>query len=220
MRTIMKRKILFIFLCVFVLVGLTSCLDSVQAISYDNGQYYWYFKLTVSKMLMEIAGEDPESFFEGFDEEELGDLPDFVSLNRIDSDLELGFEITAYLDPNSKDEDVIFILPKENEYEYYIPFFVGYSNMFNSVYTSDDSEKEIAQAMLSSAKCRVMVGKNIIPYAEGAYIPALDDSWYGEDYKMPVYDYGDSYCVEVPCLILLESEEYDLSRIVFVKETQ
>ena len=168
---------------------------------------------------MEIAGEDPESFFEGFDEEELGDLPDFVSLNKIDSDLELGFEITAYLDPNSKDEDVIFILPKENEYEYYIPFFVGYSNMFNSVYTSDDSEKEIAQAMLSSAKCRVMVGKNIIPYAEGAYIPAWDDSWYGEDYKMSVYDYGDSYCVEVPCLILLESDEYDLSRIVFVKET-
>ncbi len=78
-------------------------------------------------------------------------------------------------------------------------------------------EREMAQMMLLFAKFRVMVGKNIIPHAEGAYFAARDNSWYGEDYKLPVYDYGNCYCVEVPCSVLFESEQYDVSHIVFVK---
>ena len=76
----MKKRLWFVVLCVFALVGLTSCLDSVQAISYNDGQYYWYMKLSLSKALMEMAGEDPKVFFEELDNSDLSDLPDFVCL--------------------------------------------------------------------------------------------------------------------------------------------
>ena len=114
----MKKRLWFVVLCVFALVGLTSCLDSVQAISYNDGQYYWYMKLSLSKALMEMAGEDPKVFFEELDNSDLSDLPDFVSVNPIETDTEIGVEISVYLDPDSLEEDVQAILPKKIGKEY------------------------------------------------------------------------------------------------------
>lgn len=213
----MKMKILPVFLCIFALVVLTSCFDSVQSISYDKGKYYWYMKFTVSKDLMELSGEDTGSFFKDIDENNISKLPDSVTIKPVDTEFELGMEISAYLDPKTKNEDEKILLPTKAGNEYRILFFAGCSDFFNSSDFSDSSEREMAQMMLLFAKFRVMVGKNIIPHAEGAYFAARDNSWYGEDYKMPVYDYGNCYCVEVPCSVLFESEQYDVSRIVFVK---
>lgn len=216
----MKKRLWVVVLCVFALVGLTSCLDSVQAISYNDGQYYWYMKLSLSKALLEMTGEDADAFWEEVDNADFGEFPDFVSVKPVETDMEVGVEVSAYLDPNSKDEDIQLILPRKIGNEYHVAFFVGFMDIFNSGDFSDSDEIEMTQMMLASAKCRVMVGKNIIPHAEGAYIAAWDDSWYGEDYKMPVYDYGDSYCVEIPWAILLESDQYDLSQVIFVKNTR
>lgn len=216
----MKKRLWFVVLCVFALVGLTSCLDSVQAISYNDGQYYWYMKLSLSKALMEMAGEDPKVFFEELDNSDLSDLPDFVSVNPIETDTEVGVEISVYLDPDSLEEDVQAILPKKIGKEYHVAFLAGAMEPFDVNDFSNSNELGMAQALLSSAKCRVMIGKNIIPRAEGAYIAALDDSRYGVDYKMPVYDYGDSFCVEVPWAVLLETDKYDLSQVIFVEKTR
>ena len=159
-------------------------------------------------------------FFEELDNSDLSDFPDFVSVNPIETDTEVGVEISVYLDPDSLEEDVQAILPKKIGKEYHVAFLAGAMELFDVNDFSNSNELGMAQALLSSAKCRVMIGKNIIPRAEGAYIAALDDSRYGVDYKMPVYDYGDSFCVEVPWAVLLETDKYDLSHVIFVEKTR
>ena len=76
-------KSIRIFLLVLLPVLFTSCVDYVQSVSYKNGKYQMYYKVTLSKVLFAMAEEDPEQIFNGFDKEALGDLPENVSVRRV-----------------------------------------------------------------------------------------------------------------------------------------
>lgn len=85
--------------------------------------------------------------------------------------------------------------------------------MCNSFDSDDSMGETISQAILSSAKCRIFIGKNLIPKIETAYIEGLDEL----NYIIPVYDYGDSFCLEIPFVVIMEDSFYKTDKIVIVK---
>lgn len=85
----MKRFTNIIVLFVFYLL-VTSCIDYVQTVSYKDGEYKLYYKVTLSKMLFEMADEEPEEVFDVFNDETLRDLPEKIKVQRVNTDLEVG----------------------------------------------------------------------------------------------------------------------------------
>ena len=142
----------------------TSCIDYVQSVAYKDGKYQIYYKITLSKLLFAIADETPEEVFEYFDDESLDDLPENVYAKPVNTDLEVGAEFSLFIDPKTTDETEKSFLPKVAGQKCYIPFLLGGKDFsFGDFMKSDDSESQaISEAILSSAKCRVMVSKKII----------------------------------------------------------
>lgn len=62
------RKIVSLISLLLICLAFTSCVDYVQSISYKNGKYQMYYKVTLSKLLFAMMDEDPEEIFRGFDE--------------------------------------------------------------------------------------------------------------------------------------------------------
>lgn len=63
----MKKPLLFILL--IACFTLTSCIDYVQSVTYTDGNYEIYYKVTLSKVLFAMMDADPESVFDGFDDD-------------------------------------------------------------------------------------------------------------------------------------------------------
>lgn len=108
-----------------------------------------------------MADDDPEEIFEYFDEESLADLPENVYAKPMNTDLEVGAEFSFSIDPKTTDETEKSFLPKVAGQKCYIPFLLGSEDFsFADFMKSDDSESQaISEAILSSAKCRIMVSK-------------------------------------------------------------
>jgi hypothetical protein len=208
----MKRKFLLLSIILLVVFSLTSCIDYVQSISYKDGKYHFYNKVTFSKLLMEMSDEDVDDFMEEFDEDVVSSLPDFVSANPVETDLEVGAEISFSINPKEATEEQKTFLPKKSGNKYFIPFM--FSEEFSSGDFDDYEDDELAFAIFSSAKCRVLISKKIISKIEDAYFEGTDD----ENFEIPVFDYGDSFCLEIPFVIFFESYMYDFDRIVIIKE--
>lgn len=192
----------------------TSCVDYVQSISYKDGNYHLYYKVTFSKLIFGLLDEDPEDLFEDFDEDMIENLPDNVECNSINNDFEVGAEFSIDINPKTTDEDERDLLPKVSGNKCFIPFLLGENNTASDSFGSDDSMGEaISQAILSSAKCRIFIGKNLIPEIETAYIEGLGEL----NYIIPFYDYGDSFCLEIPFVVIMEDSFYKTDKIVIVK---
>lgn len=193
---------------------LTSCVDYVQAISYKDGKYHLYYKVTLSKVLFELADSDPDDLFEEFNEEALESMPENLRYNQVDTDLEVGAEFWFDINPRTKNEEERDLLPKVSGDKCYIPFLLGETNSVSDSFSSGRSDGEaFTQAVLSSAKCRVLIGKNLIPSIKTAYFEGLRKI----NYTIPVYDYGESYCLEIPFIITMEDTRYKTDRIVIIK---
>ena len=210
----MKNKIKLI--CVFFLSFLfVSCVDYVQSISYKNGIYHLYYKITLSKSLLEMADTDPEEYFDDF-EKEMRDLPSNVKMNKVDTDLEIGTEFSLNINPKTTDKDEQAFLPKVAGTKCFIPFLLGFEEVsLAEEFSSGDSESEaITKGILSSAKCRVMIDKNILPDFETAYFEGTG----GQNCSIPIFDYGSSYCLEIPFIVLLDEGMYRFDRIVILRK--
>ena len=203
-------------LCAILLLTIlfTSCVDYVQAISFKDGKYHLYYKMTLSKMLFELSDDDPDDLLEDFDEDVIENLPESAEYNSIDTDLEVGAEFSFDINPKTKSEAEKDLLPKISGEKCYIPFLVGVKNSITDTFDASDSDEEaITQAILSSAKCRIFIGKNLIPQIKDAYIEARR----GFNYTIPVYDYGESYCLEIPFIVVLQNKLYKTDRVVIIK---
>lgn len=211
----MPKSIKIIFLLLFSLF-LTSCVDYVQSISYKNGKYQMYYKVTLSKVLFAMAEEDPEEIFKDFGKEALGDLPKNVTVRNVNTDLEVGAEFSFVIDPRTSDETEKSFLPKISGNKCYIPFLLGSedSSIADSMSSDSSDGQAIAEAIMSSAKCRVLVSKNVIPQIDTAYFEGNG----GQNYSIALFDYGDSYCLEIPFIILMEKDNQKLDRIVVIKK--
>ena len=203
--------------CVFLLLAFmfTSCVDYVQSISYKEGKYHLYYKATFSKVLFAMMDRDPKSMFEGFDEETLEGMPENITVKPVNTELEVGAEFALDISPKTEDEKEKSLLPKIAGTKCFIPFLLGNNTSITDSTGSGGSEGEaIAQAMLSSAKCRILIGKNLLPSIEIAYFEGKG----GKNYSIPVYDYGESYCFEIPFFVLMQDGMYRTDRIVVIKE--
>ncbi len=215
------KKNFILFCLVLTSVFFTSCVDYVQSISYKNGKYKLYYKATLSKVLFAMSDENPDEIFKNFegelnnfDDESLKNLPKSAKINPINTDLEVGAEFSFEIDPKTTDETEKSYLPKVSGKKCYIPFLIDNNNSdFSDEINSEDEESQaIIRALLSSAKCRVLIGKNIIPSIEIAYFEGTG----GQNYSIPVFDYGDSYCLEIP-FVILTTKMYNQNRIVVIR---
>ena len=66
---------------------------------------------------------------------------------------------------------------------------------------------------MSSAKCRILIGKNVIPSIENAYLEGKGK----QNYSIPVFDYGEQYCLEIPFIAMCETGMYRTDRIIVIK---
>ena len=192
----------------------TSCVDYVQSISYSNGKYKMYYKVTLSKVLFAMVDEDPEELFEDFDEEALTELPDNVDVKPVNTDLEVGAEFTVLIDPHTTNDDEKLLLPKIAGNKCFIPFLLGDNkSISDSVKSKDSEDKAFTEAFLSSSKCRVLISKNVLPSIETAYFEGKGS----QNYSIPIFDYGDNYCLEIPFIILTQEGMYRTDRIVVLR---
>lgn len=188
----------------------TSCIDYVQSITYKDGKYQMYYKVTLSKVLFALGNEDPEAIFESFDEDTLENLPENVDLKPVNTDLEIGAEFTLSIDPKTTDEIEKSFLPTVVGKKCFIPFLL--SSIADTMDSDNYDAKEMTEAILSSAKCRVMISKKVISSMEIAFFEGRGS----QNYSIPVFDYGENYCLEIPFIVLFESGKYNFDRIVIL----
>lgn len=204
------RYVSVLLICLFF----TSCVDYVQSISYSNGKYKMYYKVTLSKVLFAMVDEDPEELFEDFDEEALTELPENVDVKPVNTDLEVGAEFTVLIDPHTNNDDEKLLLPKIAGNKCFIPFLLGDNkSISDSVKSKDNEDEAFTEAFLSSSKCRVLISKNVLPSIETAYFEGKGS----QNYSIPIFDYGDNYCLEIPFIILTQEGMYRTDRIVVLR---
>ena len=204
------RLVSVLLICLFF----TSCVDYVQSISYSNGKYKMYYKVTLSKVLFAMVDEDPEELFEDFDEEALTELPENVDVKPVNTDLEVGAEFTVFIDPHTTNDDEKLLLPKIAGNKCFIPFLLGDNkSISDSVKYKDSEDEAFSEAFLSSSKCRVLISKNVLPSIETAYFEGKGS----QNYSIPIFDYGDNYCLEIPFIILTQEGMYRTDRIVVLR---
>ena len=209
------RKLLHLLPLLLIPLLFTSCIDYVQSITYKDGKYQMYYKVTLSKVLFALGDEDPEEIFESFDEDTLKDLPENVDVKPVNTDLEVGAEFSLSIDPKTTDEIEKSFLPTVAGNKCFIPFLLGDkdSSIADAMKSDDNEAQGIAEAITSSAKCRVMISKKVIPSIEIAYFEGRGS----QNYSIPLFDYGESYCLEIPFIVLFESGMYKFDKIVILK---
>ena len=93
-------SILLLSTCLF-----TSCLDYVQSIKFDVLEgYESYFKIAVSKELLEAAGEEPDYILNDLEGME-DNLPRGCEFNKIDNPFEVGFDFRFKIDSYTNPQD-------------------------------------------------------------------------------------------------------------------
>ena len=209
-------KKFFVLVMLGSLLLFTGCFDYVQSLTYEDGTYRVYMKFTVSTLMMKLAETDSEDFFSEFNPEELEGMPENFSMELINTDLDIGYELGMKIHPKTQDSEERRMLPTVSGSKIYIPFILGSQEAnFASEMSSDDyDELMMMMALFSSVKCRVMVSKKIIPQIDLAYFEVSG----GQHYSIPVFDYGDSLCLEVPFIVMMEENRYNFERIVVIKE--
>ena len=208
------RKYILIIATVLLSFCLASCVDYVQSVSYKNGKYQMYCKVTLAKMLFAMVNEDPEKIFNGFDDQTLGDLPKSVVVKPVNTELEVGAEFSFNIDLHTANESDKACLPTVQGNKCYVPFIIGQNkSIADSASSNNDESEAFAKAILSSAKCRVLIGKNIMPSIETAYFEGKGN----QNYSIPVFDYGEDFCLEIPFIALCEEGMYRTDRIVVIK---
>ena len=122
----MKRFFQFFIILTFVLC-LSSCVDYIQSISFKNGKYNMYYKITLSKVLFTLNNEDPEELFNDFNEEVFKNLPEGTEIKPVNTELEIGAEIHFSIDPKTNNKTEKSFLPTISGNKCYIPLLSGES---------------------------------------------------------------------------------------------
>lgn len=67
---------------------------------------------------------------------------------------------------------------------------------------------------MSSAKCHILISKGVIPFIETAYFEGKGN----QNYSIPVFDYGDDNCLEIPFIVLSQKGMYRTDRVVVIRK--
>lgn len=191
---------------------LSSCVDYVQSLTLHNGIYDIYCKITVSKALVALAQETGDDIDDLFGEINNFDLPSYAKTKKIDTEFEAGEEILLSIKENTHQKEKKAFLPIITKNKITVPFLLGTAPIDDTLDLTSE-EGQVAAAILSSAKCRLLLDKGLAPKVETAYFAGKAS----KDYSLCLFDYGSCWCVEVPFIALYESEKYDFSSIIFIQ---
>ena len=208
------KRIINIISLLLICLAFTSCVDYVQSVTFKNGKYHMYYKVTLSKLIFAMGDEDPEEIFKDFDEDEIGELPPNVNIKPVNTDLEVGAEFTFDIEPKTTDETEKSFLPTVAGKKCFIPFLLGQNDSISDSVASGSEGEEFAAAIMSSAKCRILISKNLISEIETAYFEGKG----GQNFSIPVFDYGDANCLEIPFIVLSQKGMYRTDRVVLIKK--
>ena len=194
-----KRCAGLILLAGFILV-FSSCFDVVQAVSKEGDDYRFYFKLTISNAILAFTGENVDTIFGDI---EFGDIEPGVSARKIVTEVDSGVELSAKISKNETDPDLLKLVPieKVDSVIIYLPYANDISESVNETDSKMSGEAEtIAKLMLSTAKLRFLISKDILQAAKRAYFKTIDDGIK----EVPIFNYGNDFCVEVPMLLFTD----------------
>lgn len=201
------NKVRWCFVAVLAVICLTSCVDYTQSISLKDGKYTVYIKFTLSKTLFAMADQDADEWVDKL----LEDENEVEALRKVSTDVEVGAEGRFVIDAKTRDADEKAILPVISKTKVLLPFLPR--EAASGLKTDDEDTNDMTAAILSSAKCRILVGKNIISKIDSAYFAGKG----GQNYSIAVFDYGEVWGIEVPFLVLMETSMYDFDNIVLIK---
>ena len=137
-------------------------------------------------------------------------------MKPVNTDLELGAEYTLTINPSTTNKKEMDLLPKISGNKCYIPFLIGSedSSFADSMETGSSEGEVFVEAILSSAKCRIIISKVVLPQIKEAYLEGPEDN----NYNIPVFDYGESYCLEIPLVVLI-AHTFRTDRVVVIRKT-
>ena len=210
----MKKTIRMVLL-VMIPFLFTSCFDYVQSLSYQNGNFKFYCKMSMPKELCDFIGEDPEEIKKEFERE----APEEFDYKIIDNDYEIGVEMVFTTNQRRAAEKEF--LPKIAINKYSVPFFLGTRDFIDAMDLIDDEisteDHDFLNIALACIKGRLLISKKLIPSIKEAYFEGITKSI--SDFSLPVYDYGDSFCIEVPVNTLSElSETHTIDKIILISQ--
>ena len=171
--------------------------------------------MSMPKELCDFIGEDSEEIKKEFERE----LPDEFDYKIIDNDYEIGIEMLFTTNQRKAAEKEF--LPKIAINKYSVPFFLG-TNDFVAAMDSIDEEvdaeyQDFLSLALSCIKGRLLISKKLIPTIKEAYFEGLSNKI--PNFTLPVYDYGDSFCIEVPVNNLSElSKKHTIDKIILITQ--
>lgn len=162
-----------------------------------------------------LGDKDLDDIFDEFDEEALSDLPENVAVKPVSTDLEVGAEFTLSIEPKNTDEREKRFLPTVAGKKCFIPFLFGNNTDAIAGNKSSGGEGEaVAEAIMLSAKCRILISKRVIPEIEAAYFEGRG----GQNYSVALFDYGEFWCAEIPFILLMDEPKYKFDRLVVLKK--
>lgn len=189
----------------------SSCIDFVETIGVDDGNYQIYTKMTFSKTMFAYAGVDADILVKELSEEIINDGISFIPVNATS---EIGVQINASILPESEDKLDLALMPRISGNTYVIPFIMGDAApaMQDKIKDEDENSVQMINMMLSTAKCRIFISKNVIPYAKAAYFDGT------EKVLIDLFDFGEQYCLEIPFSLLATPSDCDFRLITVLGE--
>ena len=192
----------------------TSCIDYVQTLSLVDGYFLSNYKVTMSKYIMEQMDIESEDIFDISEEELEEEVSSYGCDYRagvIDNDMDSGYEFGFAVDVDDGYPYDFMPVVYEDRGEIFVPFLLSEaaSEISAGLYEEDEMSQAIALSMLNSARGRFIVSKSVLPEIRGAYFLGEEG-----DFDLPVYDYGDSYAVEIPLIVLAMGDQFDLEYLI------
>lgn len=201
--------------------SLTSCIDYTECITFKDGCYHFYQKIALSKTLLALINEDADKYFEkNFGPIEESDSHGGEKIENVNTELEIGREWKFSISAKTNDAKEKKFLPTVSKNKVFIPFMTGdeenlasWRDTLDELKSSDEDTQQAMIAFLSASKCRVVVGKNIIPRIEAAFFEGKG----GQDYAIAFFDWGESYCFEIPFVVLLNDGKYKFDKMTILR---
>lgn len=190
------KRMFFLFLVFISAMLFTSCIDSMQSVSFKDGQYEVTARFTMSKdtlqslqSLAELSDEGYSNDWNEMFESVASDFPRDGRTMKIDTETDFGVQYTARANKTSY------------EFREYIP--KRYANAMTLELESNSSE-EIGEwkEFLSGYKHRIYIAKNILKELKTVQI--TDEDFSGKN--LAFYDIGEMWCIEVPWSVLAEKD--------------
>jgi len=210
----MKRKI-FIPL-IFFMMMFSSCLSLDRTISLDGSTYRFYGKMTFPRDFATLAGVSVDDLYDEFISSQ--QFHSRAKVTQVKTSTDSGFEYLFNIDLNNLSEEDKLFIPRKEENKIVIPFIVNSEeldfdlDLIAELAGLDSESQQVFKLFMSTMKLKFYISKDILPVVNTMYIKGNGSP----NYSISYYDFGDSYCLEIPIMHLLDGNLYDLSSIMIM----